>query len=152
MSAPDADANRRAQAALYGEPLGDIVRRCAETLGLTQARVAETLGISAPMLSQLVNGHRVKIGNPAAVSRLQAMYAAAQAVASGQVSQDEAVASLASQEGAAVVTSWTTADASTVRALFRSEATAAEYEDAAARVAELHPRIAALLRRYGADG
>ncbi|KAA1422423.1 DNA-binding protein [Mumia zhuanghuii] len=152
MSAPDAEANRQAQAALYGEPLGVIVRRCADTLGLTQARVADTLGISAPMLSQLVNGHRVKIGNPAAVARLQAMYAAAQAVASGQVSRAEAVESLASEEGAAVVTSRTTADSGAVRALFRAEATAAEYEDAAALVSDVHPRIAALLRRYGADG
>ncbi|WP_262850762.1 DNA-binding protein [Mumia quercus] len=152
MSGPDVEANQRAQAALYGEPLGVIVRRCADVLGLTQARVAATLGISAPMLSQLANGHRVKIGNPAVVSRLQAMYAAAQAVASGETTREDAIAGLASQGGAAVVTSWTKADASAVRALFRAEGTAAEYEDAAALVADAHPQIAALLRRYGADG
>ncbi|QMW65608.1 helix-turn-helix transcriptional regulator [Mumia sp. ZJ1417] len=152
MSGPDVEANQRAQAALYGEPLGVIVRRCAEVLGLTQARVAAALGISAPMLSQLANGHRVKIGNPAAVSRLQAMYAAAQGVASGRATREEALAGLASQEGVAVVTSWTTPEASAVRALFRTEGSASDFEEAAALVADAQPRIAALLRRYGADG
>jgi transcriptional regulator with XRE-family HTH domain len=152
MSGPDVAATQQAQAALYGEPLGVIVRRCAESLGLTQARVAELLGISAPMLSQLVNGHRTKIGNPVAVSRLQAMYAAALAVAAGQVSREDALAGLATQEGAGVVTSWTTTEASAVRALFRTEGSAADYEEAAGLLAGAYPRIAALLRRYGADG
>lgn len=63
--------NRAQQQDLYGAPLGDYVKDAAETLGLTQARVAEVLGLSAPMLSQLVNAQRVKIGNPAVVQRLR---------------------------------------------------------------------------------
>ncbi|MEV8375859.1 DNA-binding protein [Kribbella sp. NPDC056861] len=63
--------NLRQQTELYGEPLGTLMRRIGGTLGLTQARLAETIGLSAPMLSQLMSGQRVKIGNPAVVSRLQ---------------------------------------------------------------------------------
>jgi transcriptional regulator with XRE-family HTH domain len=65
------EQNLRQQTELYGEPLGVLMRRIAGTLGLTQARLAETIGLSAPMLSQLMSGQRVKIGNPAVVSRLQ---------------------------------------------------------------------------------
>lgn len=61
------------QRRLYGEPIGTLVRRVTAGLGLNQARVAEILGLSPPMLSQLVSGHRVKIGNPLAVSRLQSL-------------------------------------------------------------------------------
>ncbi|MEU4394426.1 DNA-binding protein [Kribbella sp. NPDC023855] len=65
------EQNLRQQTELYGEPLGVLMRRIAGTLGLTQARLAEAIGLSAPMLSQLMSGQRVKIGNPAVVSRLQ---------------------------------------------------------------------------------
>lgn len=65
--------NQQRQRELYGEPLADITSRITEALGLTQARLAEVLGLSAPMLSQLVSGHRVKIGNPAVLARLHAL-------------------------------------------------------------------------------
>lgn len=65
--------NLQLQTDLYGEPLGDLIRRIAGTLGLTQARVADVIGLSAPMLSQLMSAQRVKIGNPNVVSRLQAL-------------------------------------------------------------------------------
>ena len=61
------------QRRLYGEPIGVLVRRVTAGVGLNQARVAEILGLSPPMLSQLVGGHRVKIGNPLAVARLQSL-------------------------------------------------------------------------------
>lgn len=65
--------NLQQQRELYGEPLGELMRRIAGTLGLTQARLAEAIGLSAPMLSQLMSGQRVKIGNPAVVSRLHSL-------------------------------------------------------------------------------
>jgi transcriptional regulator with XRE-family HTH domain len=65
--------NLRQQIDLYGEPLGVLMRRIGGTLGLTQARLAEAIGLSAPMLSQLMSGQRVKIGNPAVVSRLHSL-------------------------------------------------------------------------------
>jgi len=59
------------QRALYGAPLAELGATVRGSLGLTQGRLAEALGLSAPMLSQLMSGQRVKIGNPAVVHRLQ---------------------------------------------------------------------------------
>lgn len=64
--------NLARQRALYGEPLAVIAGRIT-ALGVTQARLAEVLGLSAPMLSQLLSGHRVKIGNPLVLARLRAL-------------------------------------------------------------------------------
>lgn len=153
MTAATADANRRAQAEMYGEPLGDLIGGCATTLGLTQGRVAELLGISAPMLSQLINAHRIKIGNPAAVHRLQAMYAVAQRVEAGELSAAHGVRELeATGSAEAVVTnsSATTGAATTVQDVFRAVAPADEYAAAAALLRERHPAIAQLLLTYGA--
>lgn len=63
--------NRHTQRELYGAPLGERVRHLVEVLGITQARLARTLGMSPAMLSQLVSGRRVKIGDPAALARFQ---------------------------------------------------------------------------------
>ncbi|WP_410784719.1 DNA-binding protein [Kribbella sp. C-35] len=65
--------NLQQQVELYGEPLGEVVRRITGGLGLTQGGLAQVIGLSAPMLSQLVSAHRVKIGNPAVMSRLRAV-------------------------------------------------------------------------------
>ncbi len=152
MTAANAEANRRAQAEMYGEPLGDLIGRCAAILGLTQARVAKLLGISAPMLSQLINAHRIKIGNPAAVHRLQAMYAAAQRVAANELEPEAAVRELEAERGAeGVVTQSSTAGDSTavVRNVFRAAGSAEEYASAADLLRGSHPSIAALLETYG---
>ena len=65
--------NLQQQTELYGEPLGELMRRIGGALGLTQARLAETIGLSAPMLSQLMSAQRVKIGNPAVVPALHSL-------------------------------------------------------------------------------
>lgn len=62
--------NRSRQCELYGAPLGDRVRRLTAALGVTQARLAHALGLSPAMLSQLVSGRRVKIGDPGVLARL----------------------------------------------------------------------------------
>jgi transcriptional regulator with XRE-family HTH domain len=62
--------NRERQRDLYGAPIGDRVRRLTAALAVSQARVARALGISPAMLSQLVSGRRVKIGDPGVLSRL----------------------------------------------------------------------------------
>lgn len=62
--------NRELQRRLYGEPLGDRLRRVLGALGISQAVLAETLGVSSPMLSQLMSGRRAKIGTPAVLGRL----------------------------------------------------------------------------------
>jgi transcriptional regulator with XRE-family HTH domain len=61
--------NRERQRELYGAPLGDRVRRLTTALKISQAHLARTIGISPAMLSQLVSGRRVKIGDPAVLSR-----------------------------------------------------------------------------------
>ncbi len=65
------------QRTLYGAPLAELAAEATGTLGLTQGKLAEVLGLSAPMLSQLLSGQRVKIGNPAVVHRLQSVLALA---------------------------------------------------------------------------
>ena len=65
--------NLQQQIELYGETLGEVVRRVAPPLGLTQSALAQVIGLSAPMLSQLMSAQRVKIGNPAVMSRLRAV-------------------------------------------------------------------------------
>lgn len=152
MTAASADSNRRAQSEMYGEPLGDLIGRCAATLGLTQGRVAELLGISAPMLSQLINAHRIKIGNPAAVHRLQAMYVVAQRVDAGEQNVDDAVRELESNRTAeGVVTHPSTAtEAGSIRSVFRAAGSADDFADAARVLGPTHPSIASLLLTYGA--
>lgn len=54
----------------YGEPLRDRVRRIVVAYDVSQAELAGVLGISAAMLSQVMNGHRAKIGNPTVLIRL----------------------------------------------------------------------------------
>ena len=62
--------NRELQRRLYGEPLGDRLRRLLGALDVSQAVLADALGVSSPMLSQLMSGRRVKIGSPAVLGRL----------------------------------------------------------------------------------
>lgn len=62
--------NAARQRELYGEPLGEWIRRLQAALGVSQARLAEGLGLSTAMLSQLVSARRVKIGDPAVLARL----------------------------------------------------------------------------------
>jgi hypothetical protein len=62
--------NQELQRELYGEPLGDRLRRLQSALAVNQARLADTIGVSPTMLSQLISGRRVKIGNPTVLARL----------------------------------------------------------------------------------
>lgn len=77
--------NLQQQMELYGEPLGETVRRVAPPLGLTQGGLAQVIGLSAPMLSQLMSAQRVKIGNPAVVSRLRALSELADLAIAGEI-------------------------------------------------------------------
>ncbi|MBN9735146.1 MULTISPECIES: transcriptional regulator [unclassified Pseudonocardia] len=65
--------NRARQREIYGEPLGERVRRLTSGLGITQARLASALGLSPAMLSQLSGARRVKIGDPAVLGRMVAL-------------------------------------------------------------------------------
>ncbi|MFF0344063.1 DNA-binding protein [Kribbella sp. NPDC004875] len=77
--------NLQQQIELYGETLGDVGRRVAPPLGLTQSALAQVIGLSAPMLSQLMSAQRVKIGNPAVVARLRAVSQLADLAIAGEI-------------------------------------------------------------------
>ncbi|GAA3892890.1 DNA-binding protein [Saccharothrix violaceirubra] len=153
------DRNREQQATVYGESLGVLFGRLGTQLGLTQARIGGLLGLSAPMISQLASGRRVKIGNPMAVQRLQSLVDLGFKVTSGEVPAADVEARLADIAGqGAVVTKGVQtggtpsarAAARAVQSLLRAVAGAEELLDAASMIEARHPDIAAVLRVYGA--
>lgn len=64
------EQNLEQQRAIYGQPLSERFSAVMSVFGLTQRSLAQVLGLSAPMLSQLSSGQRIKIGNPAVYERL----------------------------------------------------------------------------------
>lgn len=151
--------NRRQQAEWYGEPLGERVRRLIERLDLSQTAFADILGLSAPMLSQLMSGHRAKISNPAVLSRLMAV----EALVTGPdfellparevrdrldgIRQDAAPASTTTR---IPITPPAPADPVVViQALLRAAASATEIESAATLLDADFPELATVLRTYG---
>ncbi|WBQ07274.1 DNA-binding protein [Kribbella sp. CA-293567] len=162
------EQNLRQQTELYGEPLGVLVRRIGGTLGLTQARLAETIGLSAPMLSQLMSGQRVKIGNPAVVTRLHQLDGLSARFTQQQLAAEELTAeldqirsstgaftrptSITAIEAPAAVANTQPAPRDVVReiqSLIRSLASADEVQQAAALIAPRSPALADLLLTYG---
>lgn len=148
--------NRSEQERLYGAPLGDLLGEVATVMGLTQSRIAGLLGLSAPMVSQLASGHRVKIGNPAAVARLQRLIAVTEEVREGRAEVDAAVAALEDERDEHVLTRTSQltrrCGAADVQQLLRAVAPVSEFRHAADLLAERHPAIAELLRVYGTGG
>ncbi|WP_420121040.1 helix-turn-helix domain-containing protein [Nakamurella sp.] len=67
--APDGPTVTR-QVDLYGLSWSDRLHRVMAAYRLTQARLAAVIGLSAPMVSQLISGQRVKISNPAVYARV----------------------------------------------------------------------------------
>lgn len=151
----DVEAHREEQRTLYGAPLKEVLTRCRSVLEVSQARLAALLGISAPMLSQLMSAQRIKIGNPAAVQRLQVMLEAVEAVERGALDVERALAQVAGAGTTDVLTGTSRRvsvkeRAGEVQALFRRAASAGDHLAAAKAVEADHPRIAELLRVYGA--
>ena len=58
---------------MYGEPWADRLGRLLRAYGVSQAKLASVIGLSAPMMSQLISGQRVKISNPAVYGRIVAL-------------------------------------------------------------------------------
>ena len=155
--------NQAEQARLYGAPLTDLLTQVAETLEISQARLAEVLGISAPMLSQLKSGQRIKLGNPAAVQRLQSLVELTDAVRAGQVARSDALVTLAETGRMSGAFSRSTVPSTPssprpapapqvehVQALLRAVATAQECLAAAAVLEPEFPALAEVLAVYGA--
>lgn len=149
----DVTANLDRQRELYGEPLRVLADRVMGALGLTQGRLADAVGLSAPMLSQLLSGRRVKIGNPAVVRRLEILLEMVDDAP--DLSADEIVARVAAVRDVqgTFTTARTPAPAeheSAMRAL-RHVASPTELADAAAALTDRQPRLAALLREAAAE-
>ena len=67
------------QTEIYGESWSDRLHRLMTAYRLSQVRLAPVIGLSAPMLSQLISGQRVKISNPAVYGRIVTLEEAAAA-------------------------------------------------------------------------
>jgi predicted transcriptional regulator len=141
------------QRQLYGEPVKDLVRRVTERLELTQSAVAGVLGLSPAMMSQLVHAQRVKIGNPVAVARLQALLALADEAAT--LTRQDLQDRLATiREATAQMTNPTRElddrpTAEVVRRLLRAVASGRELDQAAEALEEISPGLAEVVRIYG---
>ena len=159
MDAADIQRNREQQSQLYGAPLAVLCRRVHDVLGLNQARTAEVLGLSRPMMSQLISAQRVKIGNPAVLHRLQMLGDLCDEVDQGRIDPGAVPGRLGDIAGTAANLARTTqttvlsdpaAAARVVQDLMRAAGSAEELLHAAALLEIQHPRIAELLRVYGA--
>ena len=58
------------QLQMYGENWADRFGRLLRGYRISQSRLAAVIGLSAPMISQLMTGARVKISNPAVYGRI----------------------------------------------------------------------------------
>ncbi|MEP6560006.1 MAG: XRE family transcriptional regulator [Nakamurella sp.] len=58
------------QVEIYGERWADRFGRLLRAYEIPQAKLAAVIGVSAPMISQLISGQRVKISNPAVYGRI----------------------------------------------------------------------------------
>ncbi len=141
MSEQSLGAARELQREMYGQPLGELVHQLTAQLRITQARLAAVLGVSAPMLSQLASGQRVKFGNPAVVGRLQALIDLA--ARAGTLTPDQLDDALTDIQGS--TTTLTQPRRSALTDL-RDVASGAELNEAAAALQQRWPRLAEVLR------
>ncbi|TLP98106.1 threonine/serine exporter family protein [Nesterenkonia salmonea] len=151
--------NRQAQRAAYGEPLNETFDRIRQAFGLNQASLASILGLSAPMLSQLNSAQRVKIGNPAVLSRVHQLNELVDQLNSGQAHTEEIPAQLEhikNSKGTMGRTTQLMADQASdaavvagIRSLLRAVASGAEIRESADLLETSHPKLAEVLRIYG---
>ncbi|WP_406026482.1 DNA-binding protein [Nocardioides sp. NBC_00850] len=146
------EENIRQQRELYGEPLGELVRRATAPLGLTQATTAKVLGLSPAMLSHLMTGQRVKIANPIALARLHALIdlgAEAGGLTTSQINEwldeiRELSSELTTGSRAAAVEG-----GAAVRGVLRAVASGRELQQAVDALRDVSPGLAEVLQIYG---
>jgi transcriptional regulator with XRE-family HTH domain len=145
--------NQAVQTELYGAPLGDVLDELTSAYRVSRGSLAHALGLSAPMLSQLASGHRVKIGNPSAVHRLQRLMAALPDIRAGRLDPADAIRSIEAEEPGQVLTRTSQVvrrrGVADVQQVLRSAASAEELGEAAALLEERFPGLAEVLRVYG---
>ena len=140
--------NLERQRELYGEPLGVRVRRLQGALGVSQARLARSLGLSAAMLSQLVSGRRVKIGDPNVLARLLLLDRHVRRVGSAETVHAEALLDHVRDSRPDLGYPSSVPDAAEV---LRGVAAPAQLAAAANVLGPRFPAIAELLRRAAAE-
>ena len=137
--------NRARQQELYGESIGERVRRLQAVLGVSQARIADGIGLSTAMLSQLVSARRVKIGDPAVLARLLLLDRLVRRLAVGEpVRADELLAHLRKSKPHLGLPGATQMDPTEA---LRAIAAPAQLAAAARVLGPRFPEIAQLLRR-----
>ncbi|GAB2973055.1 helix-turn-helix domain-containing protein [Nocardioides montaniterrae] len=147
------EENIEHQRALYGEPLGDLIRRLSTSLGRSQAALAQVLGMSPAMLSHLATGQRVKIANPVALHRLRALIElepVAVDLSSGEL--DARLAAIAGLSADLTTSGPPTASAdgpSILREALTAVASRTELTAAANTLRAIAPGLAELIRVYG---
>lgn len=142
------------QRALYGEPVRDLIAHVVAGLGINQAAIARVLGLSPAMLSQLINGQRLKIGNPAVVARLQSLLELAEQapeLAQQEIRRrmDEIATAHATVLTAHSARPSTSRQAETVSAVLRAVASGRELAAAADALDAIAPGLAEVVRVYG---
>lgn len=154
---------REQQRRLYGAPVREVVGRITSRLQLSQAAVARVLGLSPAMLSQLVTGQRIKIGNPLVLSRLQALHELASREPAPTGPELEALLRGVAESQTTITATATSGatgpargagagpdpGAETVRRLLRAVASGRDLDRAAAALDDVVPEVAAVLRIYG---
>jgi len=153
-------ANRAEQVRLYGSTISDVVADLTASLNVSQNRLAQVLGISAPMLSQLATGHRVKVGNPVVLQKIMRLQGLLPDLASGALDPEDAMATLGADAGVLTRGGTGTVSARTdgpvrsggpgMQAVFRAVASARDWLAVADAVESDFPEIADVLRIYGA--
>ncbi len=151
------EQNIAAQRELYGESLGVLAHGIMGALELTQGRLAGILGLSAPMLSQLMSGRRIKIGNPAVLARLEELTSIAEDVHSGRVPASALPHLLSNVQEATGHLTRTGATRGTddavladgLRRILRAVASGQDLKDAADELELRFPALAEVLRTYG---
>jgi transcriptional regulator with XRE-family HTH domain len=145
--------NQAVQTELYGAPLGDVLDELTAAFAVSRSSLAHALGLSAPMLSQLASGQRVKIGNPSAVHRLQRLMAAVPDIRAGRLDPAEALRSVEAEQPGQVLTRTSQLTrrrgVADVQLVLRSAASADELGEAAALLQDRFPGLAEILRVYG---
>jgi transcriptional regulator with XRE-family HTH domain len=137
------------QREIYGEPLGDRIRRMQTVLGVSQARLADGLGLSTAMLSQLVSARRVKIGDPAVLARMALLDRYVRRLPAGErVRADELLAHVKQSRPHLGMPGSAPRDPAD---LLRAVAEPAQLAAAASVLGPRFPAIAELLRRAAAD-
>lgn len=139
-------SNLARQRELYGEPLGDRVRRLVVAYDLSQTQLATVLGMSPAMLSQVVNGRRQKIANPAVLARMVLLERRA-ALEQDPVRRAGALEEVRGTSTPDAVGQAGAGDRDLVVAVLRAEATGADLRACAEAVRPLSPALAALLEQ-----